>query len=366
MTSVEVGKMSPKEPANTETVTPPGRTLVIRNESRDIEELRLDPNNPRIRHEQAARAADGKPLSEVDIEEFLWKKEEVKKLFQAIRANRGLIERIYITSNGLVVEGNERTVALRKIAEHLKKTEETHFREDEAKALRALVKAVPCKVLPQDITQAELDVLLAQWHVAGKAEWPALDQAAHVYKLINDDGFTVPQVAELLRVSPAWVYQRLKAFEWTEAYLNKYGREKISDYSYFEELYKKKKAVKEAGLDVECAEGMEIFQRIVNNKSLPMAIDVRKLPKLLENDATRDLMIKGDGKRAMKILPDVDPTEFSSRFVALNQARIQLHKLTREDLQKIKESPAARQLLEDIAEEIEKVLAQVNGVKVHA
>src|SRR5687767_4521477 len=101
-----------------------GRPLLVRNETRDIEELRLDPNNPRIRHAQAANGARNKPLSEVEIEEFLWKKDEVKKLYQAIRANRGLIERVYITTNGVVVEGNERTVALRKIADHLKKPDE--------------------------------------------------------------------------------------------------------------------------------------------------------------------------------------------------------------------------------------------------
>lgn len=343
-----------------EVITILRRPLEIEHATRAVEELRLDPLNPRIRHEQAVRETEGLTLTEEQIEEILWKDEEVKRLYRAIVASRGLSEPLYITRNGRTVEGNERLVALRKLRSNL---DAGHFPDDESRELRDLVAHISCKILPNDITQTEIDVLLARLHVSGKHEWPALNQAAHIFRLNEEDGLTVEDIAEVLGKSKPWVYQKLQAFRWTEAYRDVYGQERIRDYSFFEELYKIRKKLRDTSFDVDEPENMEAFHRIVADRVLKGALEVRKLPKLLKNEETREYLLKGQGRKALQKLPVVDPSEFSPRFAALQRALDQLGKMTREDLVMIRDYAAYRKLLEDVRNQVDDVLSQLRVVE---
>lgn len=331
------------------------REIEIVNTRKPLSDLKLDPENPRIRHERVSKEAEGGHLTESDIEEILWEKDEVKKLYRSIKASGGLSEPIYITSNGKAIEGNERITALRKIQSDLE--EGGNFGEEQEESMRELVENVQVKILPDDLREEEKDIFLAREHVTGKAEWPALEQAAHLYKMHQHDGLTQSEIAELLGRSRSWVSQKINAYEWTEAYLDKYGRENISDYSYFEEAYKKKGAIEDAGLDLDQEDDMATFQRMVHEKDIPRAIDVRKLPKLLDNEPTRELLLEeGRGEEALDQLPKVEPSEFSPRFSALKKAKEQLGKMTREDLKMVRDEPVFQNLLKDVSEEIDDIL----------
>ncbi len=334
------------------------RPIEIEQVTRAVSSLRLDPQNPRIRHHQSMLENGVPTLTEDQIEEILWKNEAVKRLYQAIIASRGLSEALYIMDNGRTVEGNERLVALRKLQKNL---EAGNFTGKEAEDLSYVVENIPCKILPSDITQGEIDVLLARMHVSGKDEWPALNQAAHLHKMHHEDGLTVEDIAQILGKSPPWVYQKLQAYEWTQKYLERYGKDRITDYSFFEELYKIRNKLKEAGLDTDTSDGIRTYQDFVASKVFSMAIDVRKLPKLLKNEDTRQYILGGHGRKAMEMLSQVEPSEFSPRFAALERAKEQLTKMTREDLQMIRDNPAYSRLLADVSAEINDILAEVRS-----
>lgn len=336
-----------------------GRELIFRHSSRPVSALHLDPGNPRLRDLAMRAEADGRVLTEQEIEDHLWKDGDVKRLYNSIVASGGLTDYLWAFADGRVPEGNERLVCLRKISRDLRSPQKAKiFPGQILQRMESLVANVPVKIVPSDILDSELDVLLARLHVTGRDEWPTFNQAAHVYKMNDGDGIPVERIAELLGVSTTWVYMRLKAYEWTKRYLEEYKTSDLSVYSTFEEAYKVKAKLRKEGLDLETEHGMDAFQKLIASKSIGWAIDVRKLPKLLEQPQTRKLVQAGKVEEARRLLPQFDPSEFSSRLASLVKAKEQLSKLDREDMRMIKDNEAYRKLLVDLAEELNKVVAQ--------
>lgn len=336
-----------------------GRELVFRHTTMPLATLHLDPGNPRLRDLAMRAEADGRVVTEQEIEDYLWKDGDVKKLYNSIVASGGLTEYLWAFADGRVPEGNERLVCLRKISRDLHSPQKAKiFPGPILQRMENLIANVPVKVVPNDILNSELDVLLARLHVTGRDEWPTFNQAAHVHKMNDGDGIPVERIAELLGVSTTWVYMRLKAYEWTKRYLDEYRSSDLSVYSTFEEAYKVKAKLRKAGLDLESDHDMATFQKLIASKGIGWAIDVRKLPKLLELPQTRKLLQAGKVEEAKQLLPQFDPSEFSSRLASLVRAKEQLAKLDREDMRMIKENPAYRQLLVDLAAELNKVVAQ--------
>lgn len=353
-TSVSVGPSSANEP-----ISVLGRELIFRPTTMPVTALHLDPGNPRLKDLAMRAEADGRVLTEQEIEDYLWKDGDVKKLYNSIVASGGLTEYLWAFADGRVPEGNERLVCLRKISRDLRGSQKTKiFPGPILQRMESLVANVPVKIVPNDILDSELDVLLARLHVTGRDEWPTFNQAAHVHKMYDGDGIPVERIADLLGVSTTWVYMRLKAYEWTKRYLDGFKSSDLSVYSTFEEAYKVKAKLRKAGLDLETDQGMATFQKLVASKGIGWAIDVRKLPKLLEQPQTRKLIQAGKVEEAQRMLPQFDPSEFSSRLASLVKAKEQLARLDREDMRMIKENEAYRQLLVDLAAELNKVVAQ--------
>jgi hypothetical protein len=346
----------------TEELSVPGRQLIVQNKRVPLASLHLDATNPRLKHEVLMGDAQGRTLTESQIEQILYKFDAVKKLYRSIVASGGLSEALWVSKSGRVYEGNERLVALRKLARDLHGAQHQRlFTESVVGRLEELISHVPVKVLPDDITEAELDILLARLHVSGKDEWPAFNQAAHIHKMHHEDGFDIENMAELLGVSKAWIYMRLRAFEWAKSFMAEYKVNDLSIYSFFEEAYKINAKLRRAGFDLDRDETMRLFHRMILSKELQWAIDVRKLPKMLENDKTRDLILAGKVREARKILPQFDPSEFSPRLAALVRAKEQLAKLDREDMRMIKENAGYQRILTDLSKDIQTVVSQAKG-----
>src|SRR5687768_7222872 len=77
-----------------------------------IDFLRLDPSNQRISYVLQKR---GGTSSDSDLHSVLWEMDPVKQLYTSILQNGGLISDPIVKSDGLVVEGNCRTVCLRQL-----------------------------------------------------------------------------------------------------------------------------------------------------------------------------------------------------------------------------------------------------------
>src|SRR3954469_13534746 len=82
-----------------------------------IDQLTLDPENPRIQFLIGRRP---EPVSQEELDELLWAKDQVKGLGQSIKQNGGVYDPIIVQKldgRYVVREGNSRPVAVRHIAE---------------------------------------------------------------------------------------------------------------------------------------------------------------------------------------------------------------------------------------------------------
>ncbi len=336
----------------TETITIYGRRVSLKSETRSVDQLRLNPDNPRLRHEIFLRKRE--MLTEEELEEAIWKMDSTKRLYRTILGSGGIQNPLYIKESGTVIEGSRRTVVARKLKSNLASGA---LKGEEAIAAKAIVESIPVKVLPDDISEKEIDVMLAREHISGKYPWPAVNQAEHIYRMHHISGFPIETIAEVTERSRPWVYQKLTAYEWTEKYLKSNPRGSLEDYSYFEELYKKATALrKEASFDPDDPKDREYFHRLISGGKIPMAIDVRKLPLVLAEPEARKMLEEDGIERSWITAKTKNPKIASPTFQALAEATEALQTIPRNEYLDIGQDPAKKQLVFELYHEIEKVL----------
>src|SRR5437867_10420425 len=127
-----------------EIVSIAGQQIEVALERRPLDSLRLDPDNPRYRHEWIL---GGQTFSEKDMEKQIWDDQATRDLFHSIVASRGINEPVIVSANGLVREGNRRTVCLRKAHERLSRGD-----REMVGIPKGAFDAVPCRVLPESMS----------------------------------------------------------------------------------------------------------------------------------------------------------------------------------------------------------------------
>lgn len=240
-----------------------------------IKLLTLDPKNQRI---QFLMTSKGFGLTDAEIEEELWKQDYVKQLANSILDNGGLLSPIIVQPNGVVVEGNSRLVACRRL---IKISEEKKITPPPD------VLNLPAEVLPEGLDDKKLVWLLGEWHIAGKHEWDPYEQAEYIYKMWKDEGQTYDTLVNHLRMSKSTIRQKINAYEMMRDYLTKNrSPQEIYKWSYFEEYFKKKDLRERHILEPDFKE--KFFELVAaggvkgEDKAKFQGADVRKLPEVLE------------------------------------------------------------------------------------
>lgn len=119
--------------------------------------LRFYPENPRI-YSALWKQGDSEPSQE-EIFQQLSKTEHVREtLIPSIRSNGGLLEPVLVRS-GVVLEGNNRLAAYRVLA----------MAPD-----HQLWKLIRVRILPDDISDADVFSLLGEYHIVGREELATL------------------------------------------------------------------------------------------------------------------------------------------------------------------------------------------------
>lgn len=117
----------------------------------------------------------------------------VRYVYRSVYQNGGLLEDPLVRQDGTVVEGNCRPVVLRQIRQK--------YPDDER------FKKVFVRVLPPNVTEEQIRLLLGELHIAGKIEWSAYDQAEYVWKMNKLYGKTYDFLATHLRWSRSKLFQ---------------------------------------------------------------------------------------------------------------------------------------------------------------
>ena len=245
----------------------------------------------------------------------------MKALYQSVYQNGGLLEDPVVRVDGTVVEGNCRTVVLRQL---------TQKYSDDARFAKVFV-----RVLPADVTEEQISLLLGELHIAGKIEWRAYDQAEYVWRMNKLFGKTYDFLSTHLRWSRTKLAQKIGAYEETKAYLERTGDPQgINRFSHFEE-FMRKKALRDRR--EKAPEFMDEFGNWVLNGKLPDSRDVRDLPGILENDEARDKLENEGIRAARSVLHSANPSIVSNLYSAIDQATSQLETISIQEITALQE-----------------------------
>ncbi len=348
--SVAVPLRPRQEPLSEETsysIILENREIRIQRKRVPIGELHLDPNNQRI---QFVLALLGR--TEVDeslIEETLWKYDFLRDLYHSIEQNGGLIHPIAATPDGKVLEGNCRTVSLRKLCEK--------YPGDPRFAL------VPAEVFPGDLTADQLTLLLGEWHIAGKHEWDPYEKAEYIYKAARLLNKTFDYLAYHLRMSRATIEQNIRAYELAKEFLARYpAPESLQKFSYFLESAKKKPLRERLQRDSDFKE--RFFTWLVDG-TLDRGSQVRELAVIVDRPELERKLDKKGFWAARSALLEVEPSRASDLYKAIDHAIAKLRHAAASEVQELRKGSAAKiSKLRELYRTLKEV-ADLSGVRLN-
>ncbi len=334
-------------PVVVDEITLDGRKIIVRNEEAPIGNVHLDPTNPRIANTIALQEGAQGSRFEDRIEELLWNDPDVRDLYRQILVNKGLIERIIIRRDHTVIEGNCRVVVYRRLRKN--------YPHDQTWS------TIPARVLPDDIGEKDVALLLGQMHVMGKNQWSGFEKAGHVYKLNREFLLTQDEVASRLRMSKSKVNQLIRAFEAMQThFLPQYPEPaSVRKFSYFEELFKKPLL---RGWVLSEPTAVKRFADWVGTGKLFQGVHVRELPAILGNADALAALERGGYAEAMKVLEGENPALLSPLFRKMSEMTQTLREARLDDVQRTRGNPAAQRMVRELKEALSK-FAELSGME---
>jgi hypothetical protein len=268
----------------------------------------------------------GRKISEEQIEKILWKYDFVKNLYHSIEQNGGLIHPVAILGDGRVIEGNCRTVALRKLSQ-----------QNPGDARFGLV---PCEVFPNDLTEEQLTLLLGEWHIAGKHEWNPYEKAEYIYKATHLFNKTIDYLSYHLRLSRTTIWLNVKGYELAKEFLAQYpSPENIQKFSYFVEFVKKKTLQNRVKSDPEFKQK---FFNWVGTGKFDAGWQVRELADIVERPELEKKLDEEGFWAAHAGLLQVAPSLASDLYRSIDQTILKLRQTAAMEIQDLRKGNAAK------------------------
>jgi len=326
-----------------------GERVQVRGLDLPLDEVELDPANPRLANTVALNGPAGGPELQTYLQDQLWSDPDVRALYTSVRENRGLVERIIVRANGVVAEGNCRTVVYRKLR--------ATFPSD------PLWASIPARVLPADISQKQIAILLGELHVGGKNQWIPFEKAGHIHELFSKHGLTQDEIAKLLHTSKTAVNHNIHAFgAMKERYLPKYpGPGATRKFSYFLELYKNP-PLRDWVKSDPAALGQ--FVEWVGSEKIGKGASVRALDKIISNPAARKAFDKGGMAAAQPILMRDSPELSSPLLKLMVEMTKAIEEARLDDIARVRSDKAggARAIVQDLKSSLEKFAELCGGL----
>ncbi len=327
-----------------------GQTLIIEGEAIPIQhqkmpltDVKLDPNNPRIQHAVQQAAKKGQ-IGQDELRKLILDQPGVSDLFKSIRDNGGILEPIYVRSDGRIIEGNCRAASYLRLHEIKKNDARWH--------------TIPAVFVPK-ITDRQVAILQGQYHVAGRNKWRAYEKIGHMHHMHTNLGMDEKTIAQALGVKERDVIRDLKAYQtMKEKLLPKVtSGDGLEKWSFVQELYKRK------GLEEYRSKPANIdeFVSLVVEKKIKQGTDVRKLEKIIKHPSAVKTLKKSGVGDAMAVVGKTDPTADSRTFHKLKETTALLQHLQNKDLERLKEEKP-QQILQELFLAI-KAAAKAAGVK---
>jgi hypothetical protein len=321
----------------------------VRGQNVPINNVLLDPTNPRLANTVAVGNFGSGEAMQASLGNILWADSDVHDLYRSILANRGLIERIIVRSNMVVAEGNCRTVVYRKLREN--------FPDD------PVWKTIPARVLPADISDRQVAILLGELHVGGKNEWSPFEKAGHIHRLFTQFGMVQEEIAKILKTSKTAVNHNIRAFD---AMKNKYllafpGPGAVRKFSYFLELFKKPELREWV---TRSPEAIDDFVQWVGTEKIAQGQHVRELKDIVLNPRALSAFNKQGREAAMKILNQDRPELSSPLFKLMVEMTEALDDARLDDIQRVRkdQSGSAKTIVRNLNAAMERFVDLCDGL----
>ena len=229
-----------------------------------VDELILDPNNPRFSKNEQDIIQDEDRYEDEDVQQDTLRKMTSDNEFDISSLEKSIKENGYISivqpilvrkikDKYLVIEGNRRTTALKELKRKHQAGKASDLLRNDVLTSLDEIEVVDCT----HATPEQKDMLLGMIHVGGTKDWELLPSSFYLYKLyieiiMNEDGVTYEEADEAFEYSPnkakivaakasvklSQVRDNLKIFR---AYNQLYNE--LNDLGiYNEELYNHRKA----------------------------------------------------------------------------------------------------------------------------
>ena len=296
------------------------RVFKVARAEKPISELLFDPRNQRIQHSLRAEQVDPLTADQETICASLLKveRDHINKLYWQIAEAGGVLEPLIVDASGVVVEGNCRLAALRRLCDD--------YPEQGAFC------SPPCELMPAEFDEEARLLYLGDCHVAGKQKWDAPEIAEHVYKMVTQLGKSHDFIAKTLRLSKSTVGKYVDAYEMLMAYLRQYpfpGNQ--YKWSYFFEFQKKKQLRNRRREDPDFEAR---FSSWVEDGNLSRGEQVRQLAQLLEDNDALSLLDTVGFKAACEHLQARSAVESRDGvLVAIEDAIRELENLPARDME---------------------------------
>ena len=328
-------------------------------EKLDINKVQLDMENPRIVKflemysesaltGEAVALALGSGNSEDGSTGYY-------NLKDSIRVAKGIIHPIIVNYRSdldkyIAIEGNTRVQIYRELNEEY---------PDEPE-LWSHIPAVVYKDLPKD----EIDMIRLQAHLVGPREWDAYSKAKYLYQLNVVEKMPMSQLASYCGGKTSEVPKYIKAYEDMETYYRKALEDESAfdskEFSKYVELQSAKNAIIQNGFT------LDDFTQWVLEDKFRMAIDIRKLPKVLASKEATKVFLDSNFDKAYVLVMDPDSKSKSlskATFTDLcNEITQRINDMGLRNVEKIKnEDEESRIAVEELKTEIDWFMGYINN-----
>ncbi len=319
----------------------------------DTEDVILDEGNPRISFFKDSQVKG--MLEQKEITYALTNKnpQAFDKLKESIEANKGILYPIWVVKTGdgsyKVIEGNTRLVIYRQLRE--KSLDDTTY------------KRIPCWVLPGDVSEEQMNFLRLEAHLRGSTDWDTYEKARYLFKLNEDEGYSVRMLERLTKLSRNEIKSHIEAFkDMEQQYLPEYGKDpsQVFKFSYFVE-YEKNTKLKDLMRKNDL--GIGDFCDWVGKEMIYRAQDVRELPSLLETEEARKVFVEKGFDMAMEKLDVIKPDKTSKFFSNVERVVEGLRNLPSWEISEMKDGmqPGRLEILNKLSAALKKTRELIGG-----
>jgi hypothetical protein len=328
-------------------LTVAGDLVEVTHEEVSITQLSLDPENPRIRF-QIAHGNQRKPTNAEELLEIVRAQPGYDNLQKQIRKQGGIHDPLIVRHDGRIVEGNTRFA----VVSVLSKTGRIGGPQWDT---------VPVMRLPKNVSERTVQLLMANYHIAGKTTWRPAAQADQIYRLIKESNVSPDEVADATRMSVKKVMQYVEAYEYliNEVLPEVEGGSKVDRQEVLEKKFSH-------ALELTTRKNLEaIRQDPVARKKVAKLIathkiqgaQVRQLPSVMQNARVKEVLAKEGFKAASETLKKVDPTGNSKILKSIQALTATLTSMDQGDIELFRNHLDAQTILRDLSAAVENVVA---------